>query len=211
MTFVGIVAPALLLVLCVRRWVADVPWKVAALFLALTLAFLGRAVFSTKLPVPVDEVARGYPWRGVFGDVQARNASTNDTVKLFLPWMQVAREELFHFRAPLWNRYSFGGYPLLGNGESAPFSPLFLATLFVPLPKQIVAMAGLKIFAALLFTWLFLKREQVSDGAAIFGAVVFAFSTVMTVFLYYSTASVVAFLPAAAFALLHAMEKQTKA
>src|SRR5438270_11051633 len=210
MTFVGIVAPALLLVLCVRRWVADVPWRVAALFLALTLAFLGGAVFSTKLPVPVDEVARGYPWRGLFGDVQARNASTNDTVKLFLPWMQVAREELFHFRAPVWNRYSFGGYPLLGNGESAPFSPLFLATLFVPLPKQIVAMAGLKIFAAVLFAYLFMRRERASEAAAFFAAIAFAVSAVMTVFLYYSAASVIAFLPAAAFALLHVIDAPRK-
>src|SRR5207248_1410787 len=132
-----------------------------------------------------------------------RNASTNDTVKQFLPWMQVAREELFHFRAPLWNPYSFAGYPLLGNGQSAPFSPLFLATLFVPLPKQIVAMAGLKIFCALLFTFLFMREERASDAAAIFAAIAFAFSTVMTVFLYYSAASVIAFLPAAAFALVH--------
>ena len=203
MTLLGIVAPALLLVFAVRRWIAPLPWKIALLFLALTLAFLGGAVFSSKLPVPVDEVARGYPWRGIFGEVATRNPSTNDTVKLFLPWMQVAREELLHFRAPLWNRYSFSGYPLLGNGESAPFSPLFLATLIVPLPKQIVAMAGLKILAALLFTYLFMRREGAGDAAAIFAAVAFAFSTVMTVFLYYSAASVIAFLPAAAFALVH--------
>ncbi len=179
--------------------------------MALTLVFLHGAVFSNKLPVPVDEVARGYPWRGLFGDLVAANPLTNDTVKLFLPWMQVVREELAHGRAPLWNRYSFAGYPLLANGESAPFSPLFLATLIVPLPKQIVAMAALKIFAALLFTYLFLKREKVSDAAAVFGAIVFGFSTVMTVFLYYSTASVVAFLPAAIFALLHAIDRQSKA
>lgn len=207
----GILLPSALLVAAVRRWIAPVPWRTALLFLAMTLAFLHGAVVTTKLPVPVDEAARGYPWHGVAGAVESRNPLTNDTVKLFLPWMQVAREELAHGRAPLWNRYSFSGYPLLANGESAPFSPLFLATLFVPLPKQIVAMAALKIFAALLFTFLFLKREQASDAAATFGAVVFAFSTVMTVFLYYSTASVIAFLPAAAFALLNAMDKQTKA
>ncbi|HEX3069258.1 MAG TPA: hypothetical protein VHX14_11870 [Thermoanaerobaculia bacterium] len=207
----GILLPAALLVACVRRWIAPVPWTIALLLMALTLVFLHGAVFSNKLPVPVDEVARGYPWRGVFGDVVAANPLTNDTVKLFLPWMQVAREELSHGRAPLWNRYSFAGYPLLANGESAPFSPLFLATLIVPLPKQIVAMAALKIFAALLFTYLFLKREKVSDAAAVFGAIVFGFSTVMTVFLYYSTASVVAFLPAAIFALLHAIDRQSKA
>ena len=207
----GIIIPAALLVAAVRRWIAPVPWRIALLLLLLTLAFLHGAVFTSKLPVPVDEAARGYPWRGLFGDVVARNPLTNDTVKLFLPWMQVAREELMHGRAPLWNRYAFAGYPLLANGESAPFSPLFLATLLVPLPKQIVAMAALKIFAALLFTWLFLKREQASDAAATFGAVVFGFSTVMTVFLYFSTASVVAFFPAAIFALLHAMDARTKA
>jgi hypothetical protein len=207
----GIVLPAALLVACVRRWIAPVPWTIALLLMALTLVFLHGAVFSSKLPVPVDEVARGYPWRGLFGDVVAANPLTNDTVKLFLPWMQVAREEFAHGRPPLWNRYSFAGYPLLANGESAPFSPLFLATLIVPLPKQIVAMAALKIFAALLFTYLFLKREKVSDAAAVFGAIIFGFSTVMTVFLYYSTASVVAFLPAAIFALLHSIDKQTKA
>jgi hypothetical protein len=207
----GIIIPAGLLVAAVRRWIAPVPWRIAVLFLLMTLAFLHGAVFTSELPVPVDEVARGYPWRGLFGDVAVRNPLTNDTVKLFLPWMQVAREELANFRAPLWNRYSFAGHPLLANGESAPFSPLFLSTLFVPLPKQLVAMATLKIFVALLFTWLFLKREQVSDAAATLDAVIFAFSTVMTVFLYYSTASVVAFLPAAAFALLHAIDRQTKA
>jgi hypothetical protein len=207
----GIIVPSALLVAAVRRWIAPVPWRIALLLLVMTLAFLHGAVFTSKLPVPVDEVARGDPWRGMFGDIVAQNPLTNDTVKLFLPWMQVAREELAHGRAPLWNRYAFSGYPLLANGESAPFSPLFLATLFVPLPKQIVAMAALKIFAALLFTWLYLKREQASDAAATFGAVVFGFSTVMTVFLYYSTTSVVAFLPAAAFALLHAIDRQTKA
>jgi hypothetical protein len=200
-TFGGIAIPSLLLVLAVRRWIAPLPWRIALLFLVLTLAFLHGAVFSSRLPVPVDEVARGYPYRGLFGDVHARNPLTNDTVKLFLPWMQVAREELLHGRLPLWNPYSFSGYPLLGNGESAPFSPLFLATLLVALPKQIVAMAGLKIFVALLFGYLFLKREEVSDAAACFGAAAFAFSVYQTTVLYYSAASVSALLPAALFAM----------
>lgn len=206
MTFLGIVVPSLLLAVAVRRWVAPVRWPFIVLFLALTLAFLHGAVFTSQLPLPVDEVARGYPYKGVVGDVQPRNPLTNDTVRLFLPWMEVAREELFAFRAPLWNRYSFSGYPLLGNGESAPFSPLFLATLFVPLPKQIVAMAGLKIFVALLFGHLFARRAGASDAASCFAAAAFAFSVFQTVFLYYSTTAVTAFLPAALYALLEAQE-----
>ncbi|HEX7149954.1 MAG TPA: hypothetical protein VF618_00595 [Thermoanaerobaculia bacterium] len=203
-TLLGIAAPALLLVAALRRWIVEVPWRTALLFLVLTFAFLHGAVFTTKLPVPVDEVARGYPYRARFGELQAKNPLTNDTVKLFLPWMQVAREELAHGRAPLWNRYSFSGYPLLGNGEAAPFSPLFLATLFVPLPKQLVAMAGLKLFVALLFTYLFARRMGASEVASCAAAVAFAWCSFQTVYLYYSTASVTAFLPAALFALFYA-------
>jgi hypothetical protein len=193
LTLTGIVVPSLLVAVAVRRWIAPVPWRIVIFFLALTLAFLHGVVFSSRLPVPVDEVARGYPFRGVTGEVRAaRNPLTNDTVKLFLPWMQVACEELFHGRAPLWNRYSFSGYPLLGNGESAPFSPLFLATIFVPLPKQIVAMAGLKLFLALLFGYLFVKRESppdAGDTTACVAAAVFAFSIYQTTVLYYSAVS----------------------
>ena len=210
MTFIGIVVPSLLLVVMLQRWITTVPWRITILFLPLTLGFLHGAVLTSKLPVPVDEVARGYPYRGVFGEVEARNPLTNDTVKLFLPWMQVAREELSHFRAPLWNRYAFSGYPLLGNGESAPFSPIFLATIFVPLPKQIVAMAGLKIFVSLLFTFLFMKRFGVSDAAASFAACAYAFSVGATVNLYYSSGTVMSMLPASFFALLYALDVASK-
>lgn len=207
MVILGILLPSLLLAWGVRRWVAPVSWRLVGLFLVLTLAFLHGAVFTSKLPLPVDEVARGYPYKGVVGEVTPRNPLTNDTARLFLPWMEVAREELFAFRAPLWNRYSFSGYPLLGNGESAPFSPLFLATLFVPLPEQIVAMAGLKIFVALLFGYLFARRAGAGEAASCFAASAFAFSVFQTVFLYYSTTAVTAFLPAALYALLEAQER----
>jgi hypothetical protein len=206
MVILGILLPSLLLAYAVRRWVAPVQWRFIALFLALTFVFLHGAVFTSRLPVPVDEVARGYPYKGVVGAVTPRNALTNDTAKLFLPWMEVAREELFALRAPLWNRYSFSGYPLLGNGEAAPFSPLFLSTLFVPLPKQIVAMAGLKIFVALLFGYLFARRSGANAAASCFAASAFALSVFQTVFLYYSTTAVTAFLPMALYALLEAQQ-----
>jgi hypothetical protein len=201
MTFLGIAIPALLIALAMRRWFAPLPWNIIALALLLTLAFLHGAVVTTRVPVAVDEVMRGYPYRGVFGAIESSNPLTNDTVKQILPWMQIVREELRNGRMPLWNRYQFSGYPLLGNGQSAPFAPIFLSTLFVPLPHQIVAMAGLKIFLALLFSWLFLRDEGVSAAAALFGAAVFSFSVFQTVYLYYPMTSVSSLLPAAAFAL----------
>ncbi|MEO8034743.1 MAG: YfhO family protein [Acidobacteriota bacterium] len=210
LTVLGITLPALATFAAVRKWVMPVPWRNALGFLFLTFAFLHGAVFTSKVPVPVDEVARGYPYRGLFGDVIAKNPMTNDTARLFLPWMQTARQELAQGHLPLWNRHAFSGYPLLANAEAAPFSPLFLSTLFVPLPKQIVAMAGLKVFFALLFTFLFLRREGVSEGAATFGAVAYAFSSFQTVTLYYSTSAVTALLPAVVFSVFHALERPAR-
>ncbi len=201
MVLLGILLPTIVLALALRRWFAPLPWTVVAASLVLTVAFLHGAVFTSRLPVPVDEVVRGYPYRGALGAVESRNPLTNDTVKQMLPWMQVVREELRAGRAPLWNRYQFSGYPLLGNGQSAPFAPIFLATLFVPLPQQIVAMAGLKIVLALLFGWLFLRDEGVSPKAAMFGSAIFAFSVFQTVYLYYPMTAVTSLLPAAAFAV----------
>lgn len=200
--------PGLLLVLVLRRWFGPLPWTIVAISFALTAAFV--PLFSSKVPVPLDEVMRGYPYRGVVGAVSPRNPLTNDTVKQILPWMQIAREELRNGRAPLWNRFHYSGYPLLGNGQSAPFAPVFLATLFVPLPHQLVAMAGLKVLLALLFGWLFLRNEGVSSAAALFGSVVFAFSVFQTVYLYYPMTTVTSLLPAAAFAVRGCMRSRER-
>ncbi|HUP60361.1 MAG TPA: YfhO family protein [Thermoanaerobaculia bacterium] len=206
LTLAGIVVPSALVILAVRRWLEPVSWRMAALFLAIVLVFIARGVFTRDMPVPLDEVVRGYPYRGIFGEVKAKNALANDITKQILPWMHVAREEVARGRAPLWNRHLFCGYPLLGNGQSAPFSPVFLATLFVPLPKQLVAMAGLKLFVALLFGFLLLKREGVGSGAAVFGSGVFAFAILNCCFLYYPLTSVTLMLPVVAYAALRTLD-----
>ncbi|MCM2315311.1 MAG: YfhO family protein [Thermoanaerobaculia bacterium] len=206
----GIAVPALVLFLVLRRLEISIEPRIAAQFLAISVAFVGPGLLPDRITVPVDEVARGYPYRGVVGEVTPKNPLTNDTAKLFLPWHQVVREELAAGRLPLWNRYSFSGYPLLGNGESAPFSPFFVATIFVPLPKQMVAMAGLKIFVALLFAYLAARQRGLSAWAACFASAAFSLSVYQTVYLNYSAATVSALAPAALFALTLAVESRTR-
>src|SRR4051794_13104807 len=96
LTLAGVVLPSLLVAAAVRRWFERVSWGMIFLLLVLSLLFIARGVFTRDMPVPLDEVVRGYPYRGLFGAVQAKNDLTNDTVKQILPWMQTAREELFH-------------------------------------------------------------------------------------------------------------------
>jgi hypothetical protein len=70
----------------------------------------------------------------------------------------------------------------------------------VPLPKQLVAMAGLKLFVAVLFGFVFIRREGTSDAAALLGSSVFAFAIFNNCFLYYPMTAVTLLLPAAAYA-----------
>lgn len=206
----GIIVPAVLLTLLCRRWVGEPRWRDAMLMLALSIAFVGTGLRPSTMPVPLDEITRGDPFRNAVSPSTPRNALTNDTVKLFLPWMDAAREELFAGRLPIWNRYSFSGYPLLANGESAPLSPFFLCTLFVPLPRQIIAMAALKTFVALLGAFLATRQFALSRAEAGIVAVSFALSTYQTVYLYYSAATISALLPFAALSLLRVVRSRAR-
>jgi hypothetical protein len=187
--------PAGAIIWAVRRYLAPLPTRIIIVSIVVSLTLVANGFVPGRLPLPVDEVARGYPFRGLFHVERAANSLTNDTVYQMLPWMAAVREQLFSGHAPLWNPYSFSGYPLLANGQSAPFSPFFLMTLIASLPKQIVAMAFLKLLVSFIFTYLFLKDDDLTDGAAILGAVTYTLSVFNTVYLYYPLTSVTSLLP----------------
>jgi hypothetical protein len=211
LTFAAFAIPASLIAAIVRRWLAPVSWGVVSLFFFLTVLFLGKAVTTSDVPVPLDGPMLGYPYKGVVGGVHPRNTLTNDTVHQMLPWMKVVREELGHSRLPLWNSFQFSGYPLLANGQSAPLSPLFLLTLVSPLPKQLVAMAALKIFLSLLFGFLLCRREGLSEGASIAAALVYGLSVFQTVYLYYPVTAVTSLLPMLLCAMLWTLDSRRTA
>ena len=204
---VGILGPAWLLVAAVRRWLDPVPWRVAGLLFVLTLTVLGRVVVTDESPLPLDAAAKGYPIRGVVGEIEVANANTSETARQILPWMAAVNTAYRAGRIPFWNRYSLSGHPLLGNGQSAPFSPFFLATAFVPLPRQLIAMAGLKVFTALLFGCLLLRREGLGWWVSILGSVLFACSLFQVVFLYYPMTSVTALLPALLYSVSRILDR----
>jgi hypothetical protein len=187
--------PASAIIWAVRRYLAPLPTRIVIASVVVSFALVANGFVPGRLPLPVDEVARGYPFKGLFHVERAANSLTNDTVYQMLPWMAAAREQLFSGHAPLWNPYSFSGYPLLANGQSAPFGPFFLLTLIASLPKQIVSMAFLKLLVSFIFTYLFLKDDDLSDGAAILGAVTYTLSVFNTVYLYYPLTSVTSLLP----------------
>jgi len=179
--------------------------------MGLTILFLGPVVITGQSPLPLDAAAAGYPIRGVVGDGTVSNSTTSETARQVLPWFAAGKQALLSGHLPLWNRHSLSGHPLLGYSQSAPFSPFFLSTIFVPLPRQMVAMAALKLFCGLLFGCLLMRREGIGWWVSILGSMIFALSLYEVVFLYYPMTSVTALLPALLYSVSRMLDRAGRA
>src|SRR5437899_2538339 len=142
----------------------------------LPLLFLGGGVFGEKTLRPVDHVLP--PWTMPAG-AHKYNPNLNDVATQFLPWTKAARSAWAEGQFPWRDQWNGCGTPLAANGQSAVFSPLNLLAAPLPLPTAFLLAAALKMFLALGGMWLWLKALDLSNGAAAFGSISFAFSFTM--------------------------------
>ncbi|HXF61950.1 MAG TPA: hypothetical protein VNK95_10045, partial [Caldilineaceae bacterium] len=123
----------------------------------------------------------------------------SDQVLMFYPWKKFAVEQLMQGRIPLWNPYINGGHPFLANGQSALFDPFNVLTYWLPLDRSLVAIAFLRLLCAGTFTLLLALELGMSRAAAYLAMVVFTFGGPQIVWLLYTKASVLVWLPALIF------------
>lgn len=117
-----------------------------------------------------------YP--GVWGG--GANFSANDIVDLNLPQRQVAGEIWRSGEIPLWNRYAFGGQPLLATGEVGVLYPPHLLFIFMPPQTALNVMTLLHLALAGAFMFLFLRRQGRCVTAAWLGGVIYMTSGFLT-------------------------------
>lgn len=195
-TFLYLAAIYLVAVLCWRRLTTtSFPWPVATFFYLLVLLFLFKPLTGPYDSVPSDIPLGLYPWVGEFQQRDAQNPEINDVILQLVPWVHQVRESWKHLEVPLWNTAAGAGYPLLGNGQSAPFSPFRLLALPLALGQSMTLEASLKLLVALSGAYLYMRRRRYSDGAAILTAVSFTFCTFQIVWLHFPLATVSVFLP----------------
>ncbi len=106
-----------------------------------------------------------------------QNGILSDTITHMLPWKKVVSEHLLSGRAPLLNMDNGAGELLLGAAQAAPFDPLTLPFLILPLPLAWTLSISLKFFLAALLTCLFLRDLGTSEPLAFFGAAAYTLST----------------------------------
>lgn len=184
-----------------RRAGADLPRRVALLFLLLVFAFLWRPLTQPVIIVPADVLKLLPPWsemrppgRPPVTKYDVSNLNLHDVPMQIVPWMHQVRESWRAGEVPLWNAAAGCGYPLLANGQSTPFSPFHLVTLVLPLGYAVTAEAALKLLLALVLTYLFCRRRY-SPLASTIAAIAYGFSTWMVTWLQFPIATAAAFLP----------------
>ena len=170
----------------------------AALVLALVIgALLHDSLFGGKVLSQADALGQFAPWSDATVEPTVpSNPVLLDQSIVMLPWQHFAAERLERGVPPLWNPNNYLGQPMVGTYQTAYFWPLNWLYYLFPSWAFLGWSAALRLFAAGLFTFLFLRRLSLGTAAAILGGLVFALSGFMVAWLGHLHTHVALFLPA---------------
>jgi hypothetical protein len=166
-----------------NRFFPPVPWRVAIALFLLCGAYQATTLFTARVDLPGNLAFAAYPWQAT--GRPAVKANTGIVFTQIAPWTRIARDALLSGNAPLWNRMSASGTPLLANQQTAIFHPLTLLGMLLPLGKAFTLSASLRLFLVAFFTFILLRNWSIGTGAAIFGAVAYTFCSFHIVWLLF--------------------------
>jgi hypothetical protein len=187
----------------VRWWYARLGWGWIAGYWLAAGAFFAAPLLTPALQVPTDVVYESLPWREMAAaPVVPANPLLGDVPLQMIPYRQLVRTRLLRGEAPLWAHEVGTGQPLLGNAQSAPFSPFGLLTLPLPPVRQLPVMAALRLFLSLLFTHCLLLELGAGAAGALFAALAFTFSVFSICWALHPHGMAAAWLPGLALGLV---------
>jgi hypothetical protein len=196
MSFLTYLAGGVLLASLVRWWRPGLGWGWMGAYWLLAGAFFVAPLTTDALQVPTDILYTWQPWREMSPiRTVPENALLSDIPLQMIPFRALVRDRLRHFEAPLWSNEMGTGQPLLGNAQSAPFSPLGLLALPLPPVRALPVEAALRLFLSLLLTDALLAALGAGRAGAVFAAIGFTFSVFSICWAYHPHGMAMAWLP----------------
>ena len=141
-------------------------WKV---FLKGYVPFPGDLLVGAYLPWLEDKW--GYPT-----GVPVRNPLISDAFSQFYLWKSLISEAFRNFSVPLWNPFSYSGYPLMATFHSGAFYPL---NIIHALLGDVRGWSFLVIFpsiASAVAMYLYLREIKQDKVSSLGGSIVYAYS-----------------------------------
>jgi hypothetical protein len=169
----------------------------ASLFL-LPLLLTGRALFTGSVYGSLDLAYTADPVTSTA--IAARvpavvNPQLSDVYTEFFPWNDALRRSIARGEWPLWNPYELCGTPLAGAAQVAPYHPITLLGLLLPLPQYFAFWAAMLHLFAAVSAFLFLRDLVQSELAALFAAAGWTLSTFLVFFAGTALGTAVAVFP----------------
>jgi hypothetical protein len=183
--------------LLVRRFLA-LSRPVAAVLILLPLCLTGRALVTGDVYAPIDLAYHFDPLASMATKVgidRIANPLPSDVTVQFLPWNAALRWTIAHGQWPLWNPFELGGNVLAAAAQSAPFHPVTLLGLLLPMPDALGFMASMAYFLAALGMFLFLRNLELRSLPSLFGAAGWMLSTYVITYTHTAHGNAIALLP----------------
>src|SRR5438874_6445020 len=169
----------------VVRRIERVPLAICIAIVALPLFVTENALLTGRAYAPLDLAFANEPFASIAdraGITHANDPTTSDVFAQFVPWHAAVRYAIAHHEWPLWNPFELGGGPLAGAVQSAPYHPVHLLALLLPLANALTFIATMLFFIAALSGFLFMRDLVRHETAALFGAAAWMFSRHLVTF-----------------------------
>lgn len=164
--------------------------KYLLLIFGIVLLFFYQ-IFLGKIPFPGDLLVNENPYRTEsFQNYSPGSFPTKlqgeDIITQIYPWRYFSLQQLKMGEVPFWNPYNFSGNQQLANFQTGIFYPLNFLYFILPFNTAWTVLIMLSSFLAAFFMFLFLRKSlKLSEYSSFLGAVAFAFSSYMTVWVEY--------------------------
>src|SRR4051812_24980662 len=172
-----VTAAAALLV--ANRWIAPLSRRAALLLILLPFVFVGPALVRGRVYGGYDVLFLSAPfsdYAGEYGFTREHNWYLLDHALQLAPWQHEVRRSFARHEWPLWNPGMNAGDILAAGMQPAPYNPLNLLALLLPLALAPTFLAAMIFFLAALFTFAYVRELGCDEGASLIAAAGFAFS-----------------------------------
>jgi hypothetical protein len=185
----------------------------AAILILAPLVFVGPALSTGRTLSPIDRAYRLEPFathRELLGGRPPSAGIYHDPFAMILPWRVAVRHAYAQGEWPLWNPFSRAGEPLAGLAQSAPYAPVNLVALLVPIEDEAAFTAGLNLAIAGLSGFLALAVMGLSRRAALVGAAAWSSSNFLLFWHLWPVTPTLAFFPFVLFAATRLAREPTR-
>ncbi len=164
------------------RYVQRVSRAAAIVLILLPLLFTGRALLTGRVYSVTDILFRDPPLSDYgtdFGVTRMHNSYISDPFLQMIPWQKAVRYTLAHGEWPLWNPFMLCGDILAAGMQSAPYDPVNLIGLVLPLDLSVTFGAAMTFFFAAFFAFAFAREIGCHEQASLIGAAGYMLSEAM--------------------------------